>query len=346
MDGEVGKAPDLWIGYRTLAVLVPLFAVAVVFYTIRIWTRIRPKNRLNTADHTITVAFLSELLSMILTAVAVSRGFGRPAYLLSADDLEIIGICTFIVFVIGYWASTFARVSVALLLISITQQKLWRGILWAIIVFNMVFLVGINIFELFQCRPIRAVWAVVPDAKCFPPETVWNLGYAFVAVGIISDAVFAILPTILIWRLSRDPIEKALLSLLMGLGLVAVAAGVPKITTMQLYDTRSDNVVGDMMPCYLWTRIEEILLIIAACAPLLKVPLENMLSRKFGLPRFSPGVGRKLNSVYTIRPNSEKQQGYFVSWRARSWDYLKTKSSTSTTTTSTTSSDTPSPVSV
>jgi hypothetical protein len=189
---------------------------------------------------------------MVLTAVAVSRGFGRPMYLLSANDTEVIGISTFIVFVIGYWASTFARVSVALLLISITQQKIWRGVLWSIIVFNMVLLVGVNIFELFQCRPIRAIWAEVPGAKCFPPETVWNLGYAVIAVGIISDAVFAVLPTILIWRLSRDPVEKALLSLLMGLGLIAMAAGVPKITTMQLYDTRSDNVMGDMMPCYLW----------------------------------------------------------------------------------------------
>jgi len=41
-----------------LAALVPLFAVAIVVYVVRIWTRMRPKNRLNAADHTITVAFV------------------------------------------------------------------------------------------------------------------------------------------------------------------------------------------------------------------------------------------------------------------------------------------------
>ncbi|KXX74010.1 hypothetical protein MMYC01_210664, partial [Madurella mycetomatis] len=51
------EAKDLSVGYRTLAVLVPLYALALIAYAVRIWTRIRPKYRLNAADYTITVAF-------------------------------------------------------------------------------------------------------------------------------------------------------------------------------------------------------------------------------------------------------------------------------------------------
>jgi len=64
-----GQQPDLSVGIRALAVLVPLFAVALAVYSVRIWTRIRPKNRLNAADHAITVAFVrapDPLLGFIL----------------------------------------------------------------------------------------------------------------------------------------------------------------------------------------------------------------------------------------------------------------------------------------
>ena len=41
-----------------LAALAPLFAVAIIVYVVRVWTRMRPKNRLNAADHAVTVAFV------------------------------------------------------------------------------------------------------------------------------------------------------------------------------------------------------------------------------------------------------------------------------------------------
>ncbi|KAK0652537.1 hypothetical protein B0T16DRAFT_406357 [Cercophora newfieldiana] len=339
MDEEDKKAIDLWIGHRALAICLPLFAVAVIVYAVRIWTRIRPKSRLNAADYTITVAFIAETISITLTIVAVASGFGRPTHLLSTEDIEVIGVSTFIVFIVGYWASTFARVSIALLLISIIQKKVWRGFLWSIIVFNILVLAAMNTAQLFQCRPLRAVWASVPDAKCMPPETIWNIGYISNSLWMVCDAIFAILPSALIWRLSREPLEKVLLSLLMGLGLLAMAAGVPKILTMKLFDVTSDNVVGDMMPCYLWSRIEEIMLIIAACAPLMKVPLEGLLNKRFGLPRFRPNE-RKLNTISTLPARPPTSGGYFYSWRGRSQVFSKEKLGSQTTTTTTTTTTT------
>jgi len=195
---------------------------------------------------------------MVLTAVAVSRGFGRPVSAISAAniDAKLVGISTFIASIFGPWASTFARLSIAHLLLQVPQQKASRVVLWSIIVFNMAMLVGANVVQHFQCRPIRARWDYVDDAKYFHPEVVRNLDSAFVAAGMINDAIFAILPSVLIWRLSRDRVEKLLLSLLMGLGLGAVATGIPRIVTIQSYDAGSDEVLAavlDMaMPNYLW----------------------------------------------------------------------------------------------
>jgi len=69
---------------------------------------------------------------------------------------------------------------------------------------------------------------------------------------MVSDAVFAVLPALIIWKLSRSPVEKGLLTALMGFGLFAMVAGVFKIMTVKTFDPTSANVVGDMMPSYLW----------------------------------------------------------------------------------------------
>jgi len=47
-------------------------------------------------------------------------------------------------------------------------------------------------------------------------------------------------------------VEKVLLSILMGLGILAVCAGAFKIVTLKSFVVTSENVVGDMMPAFLW----------------------------------------------------------------------------------------------
>lgn len=131
---------------------------------------------------------------------------------------------------------------------------------------------------------------------------------------------------VLIWRLSRSPVEKALISVLMGLGLLAAVAGIFKVLVLRSFNPMSENVAGDMMPAYMWyvslspqlfhtlrpyrqekidtrpirIRIEEILLIIAACAPFLKSPIESLLYRRLGLPSFGTPAVRELSSVQII----------------------------------------------
>ncbi|KAK3358817.1 hypothetical protein B0T25DRAFT_493950 [Lasiosphaeria hispida] len=317
MSSKGGVPPDNSVGPATLAVVVPLFALATIVYSVRIWTRMRPKYRLNAADYTITIAFFAEALSIALTIAAVANGFGRPAQYLSGEEKEIIGITTFIVFIVALWASSFGRISVACLLLQFTSCKVWRAVLWATVVLQVAMFISCEVIEFVQCRPIRAIWADVDGAECIPAERIWNMSYVIIAFGMFSDALFAVQPILIIWRLSRSPVEKVLISVLMGLGLLAVGAGVVKIFTMKTYNNNSDNVVGDMMPLYLWTRIEEIVLIIAACAPLLKSPIEGLLHRRLGLPRFSPTV-RGLNTVDVLpsMSNLGKHPGWWY-WSSR-----------------------------
>ncbi|KAK5651370.1 hypothetical protein OQA88_12527 [Cercophora sp. LCS_1] len=317
-----GEAPvDTSAGHRTLAVLLPLFCLALASYTVRIWTRIRPKPRLAAADYTLTVAIVAESASIILTIVAVSHGFGYPLNLLAPDQIEVIGYSTFSAFTIAIWASTFARISILCLLLQIAQERGWRWTLWSAVALQGASLAACNISQLLQCRPIRSMWSNVPEKQCVPTEHIWIVAWVFSgeypvyadapSIAMVSDLLCAVLPSLLIWRLSRPVAEKLLLSVLMGLCLVATLAGMFKVLALKSYDPTSENVVRDMMSAYMWIRIEELVLIIAACAPLLKRPIESLLQHGLPVPWFRSRE-KTLESIETL-PSPGGRAVYFSS---------------------------------
>jgi len=124
----------------------------------------------------------------VLTTVAVARGFGKPAKLLSHDDLEVIGVTTFIVFIVALWASCFARISVACLLLQLTQERAWRILLWALIGFQLAALISCDVVEMLQCRPIRAMWAKVDGAVCMTPDDVWVMAHTYIGQCLLCSA--------------------------------------------------------------------------------------------------------------------------------------------------------------
>ena len=114
-------------------------------------------------------------------------------------------------------------------------------------------------------------------------------------MGIGSDLAFAIMPMLIIWSLPRSVIERSLVSVLMGFGLIAAVAGVMKLVYITSWNPR-DVTLRDWVPLLWWYRVEEIGLIAAACAPFIKPPIEHVL-RRFHISKF----GFKTIELPTIR---------------------------------------------
>jgi hypothetical protein len=87
------------------------------------------------------------------------------------------------------------------------------------------------------------------------------------------------LPITFLWNLTKPRLEKVLIGILMALGLMASASAIVK----SVYIARNLNVGADILPKTLflsiWAKMEELLGIIAACAPALKSPAERVLRR-------------------------------------------------------------------
>jgi hypothetical protein len=127
---------------------------------------------------------------------------------------------------------------------------------------------------------------------------------------MVGDLIFAIIPMILIWRLSRSVVERCLITFLMTMGLFATGAGVLKILYSKTFDKTSPDVFREMMPVFLWCRMEEVLLMVAASAPLLKSPIVHALHR-LGLATFRNKT-RELNSFHSFH-HSATCHGYNLS---------------------------------
>jgi hypothetical protein len=106
-----------------------------------------------------------------------------------------------------------------------------------------------------------------------------------------------------IWKLSRSTVERCLITVLMTLGLVATIAVVMRLIKMHTLNFASPEKFRTLIPVYFWVRMEEVILIIASSAPMLKSPIEHLLHR-FGLPAFKPRV-RKLTSFHSSNPTSD-----------------------------------------
>lgn len=111
------------------------------------------------------------------------------------------------------------------------------------------------------------------------------------------------MPMFFIWKLSRSTVERCLITVLMALGLVATIAVIMRLIEMHTLDYASPERFRNLMPVYFWLRMEEVILIIASSAPMLKSPIEHVLHR-FGLPVFQPRI-RELTSFHSTNPTSD-----------------------------------------
>jgi hypothetical protein len=104
---------------------------------------------------------------------------------------------------------------------------------------------------------------------------------------MLSDLVCALIPIFLIKNLTRSTVEKVLTSILLASSLLASGVGIAKIYYTATFDFSSTDGFYLMVNVFFWSRLEESLIVIAACASLLKCPIERLLKR-LGSQGFQP----------------------------------------------------------
>ncbi|KAI3573670.1 hypothetical protein IWW34DRAFT_810295 [Fusarium oxysporum f. sp. albedinis] len=178
---EAAHRPHDSLRPRALAIVTPFLIVAIIVFSVRIYTRVTPVYKLDASDYTISVAVLIEVIVYSLFVASVASGLGRHSYDVSPEQGVKILRYVYVVILLSTLVPALARISVGCLLLKFASSKAWRVIIWFTIGIQAACIIGTEIFQLIQCRPINAHWEEVPDARCLSAQQIWICGYATVA---------------------------------------------------------------------------------------------------------------------------------------------------------------------
>ncbi|EZF10705.1 hypothetical protein H112_08068 [Trichophyton rubrum D6] len=111
--------------------------------------------------------------------------------------------------------------------------------LWTLIWVQFVVDVGTVIISFVQCRPINKFWDSSVPGHCWAPTVQQYVGFFQGSVCSAVDLVLAVFPASLLWNLNME-IKKVSLSLLMGLGIIAMIASITKTIQLQAITAKAD----------------------------------------------------------------------------------------------------------
>ena len=132
------------------------------------------------------------------------------------------------------------KASVVFTLVRITTNKWYRWSLYAMqFLATIMALIGI-LASLLYCRPTPAYWNPLLGT-CGNFMVVVNIGYAWTAVGIITDWTCAILPYFIIRKLQMSRRSKNTVMVILGLAAVASTATIVRAPYLQYYLVEEDR---------------------------------------------------------------------------------------------------------
>jgi hypothetical protein len=154
-------------------------------------------------------------------------------------------------------------------------NKNWRIGLYILISILAAVNIASSCFHYLQCRPLRALWDYsMPRELCVSRPNLRNWMYTASAVFFLADIILAITPIFIVKNRSWPMREKFAIVLLMGLGLLASAAIIPKFIQLQHFTTEYD-ITWEVAELVMWSNIEPCLGIIAISIPALRKLLVN-----------------------------------------------------------------------
>lgn len=182
------------------------------------------------------------------------------------------------------------KTSIGLMLLRLEAEKPWRRFLWAMIVFQGVLSAYNMLTQLLGCLPLRKVWDIsgnVPG-KCWPYHVETASQVTVQALVILTDWIFALLPINFLRKVQRPLRERAVIGLLMSLGVFAGVASIIKIKQI-LAISHSGDIYADILVIQMWCSIELLTGFIVSCVPCLRGPSQRALEH-FGIVTLRPAT--------------------------------------------------------
>jgi len=202
-----------------------------------------------------------------------------PPEFLAFSELTRITPMTLVSQVCNQWATAMVKTSIALMLVRLQQTPGWKWFLYCLIVLQVLVAIFTTVLHTTRCIPIEAVWNMAITSKRCWSEDAFKIAMTVASSLVVAtDLIYSLMPITFLHHIRRSTLHRALIAILLSLGLLASAASIVK-TVMVHRAGSAEDPAGHGIVVATWASIEVQVAIIAACIPTLRADFFALLSR-------------------------------------------------------------------
>ncbi|CAD6593192.1 MAG: hypothetical protein ASARMPREDX12_009040 [Alectoria sarmentosa] len=291
--------PDESRGPAILVISWLCVAVAIFFVACRVYTRFRITHNAALDDALLAISVVLFIITIALNSASIRSGLGRHIVYLQPEQISYTLYLSAILQPIGIFAIFLPKLAVVVLIVKLMGPKK-HGIsfLYFIVTILAIGSALSSIFVFAQCDPPSHFWNPTEPAHCWSPNVLRNRRInTKTAWSAFVDLSLAIFPITVLWDLQMKRSRKIGISILMGLGIFAMACAIVKTTCLS--EEEQPDFTWDVYGLWIWTFIGIAVVIVCACAPTLP-PLVLLLL----------GKDQESTHYQRSRPNQPQEQSH------------------------------------
>ncbi|KIM98343.1 hypothetical protein OIDMADRAFT_181770 [Oidiodendron maius Zn] len=271
-------------GSKLAGVIGLMLGMTWIFFSLRIYVRTCITKGLRVDDLLLIVSIIFFTIYCACHVLAIKYGVGGHTTDTSLDNLSNIVYFSFLSKLFYILTTVFVRLSIAVFLIRICLERIYRIIIKITMTIVVVFSIFFFFFVLFQCSPVDTLWNQFKGEQghcMYLPLRDTTIAHS--VVSFTADWVLGLLPIALCWSLQINQRTKISLIAILALGPLAGVATIIRIPYLLL---SPDDFVYRSADIGLCCTIEAGLGIFAASAYTLRPLFRSFLSDS---SRWTPG---------------------------------------------------------
>ncbi|KAI0020967.1 hypothetical protein F4780DRAFT_770413 [Xylariomycetidae sp. FL0641] len=271
-----------------------MFGVAVLVVLTRIsYTQFFQTTGLGLDDLFIILTLLNCVPSAVINvAVLAANGLGRDIWTLTADQITQFAKGFYII-TIMYFSEVFVlKLAMLFFYLRIFPGRGIRRLLWATVVFDVLFGLAFVLTAIFQCQPISYNWTNWKGEGGGTCADVSVIAWANAGVSIALDLWMLALPLSQLPQLRLHWKKKVGVGLMFCVGTFVTIVSILRLRSLVVF-RESANLTWDYWEVCLWSTIEIMVGIMCACMPALRLILIRLAPKVF-----DGSVARRATGMY------------------------------------------------
>ncbi|RAK95278.1 uncharacterized protein BO80DRAFT_487265 [Aspergillus ibericus CBS 121593] len=240
-------------------------------------------------DAAMIFALMLGLASSVLITISIYYGYGKHVMDIEPSD-RLFAMKIYTIFqCVSILSTGTGRVAFVLYLLPIFQQQyITRHLLWFIFALQLITNYVSPVTILAQCKDVSVLWDPTVQTQCWDPKITVAYSYVQCSINTATDLYLATFPVYTFWNLNLRRRTKAILMILLSLGLVAMVASIMRALYLPSLSDLGDRTVATNR-LTIWALLECYIVITTASIPCIRSLVVHSVRHVISHSRTSSG---------------------------------------------------------